>query len=281
MTSSAAPSAGAQQWLERFEAAQERIQVEAAALSPARRREGQGRGAGGDITVLIDRVAEDVVLEALESTGIGILSEEVGVRPGTEPTLAVIDPIDGSLNAKRGMPGFSTSIALADGPTMADVWLGWVFDYGSGEEWVAERGRGAWLNGEPIVPDEPGPGPLLDLVALEGATPARVARAMPAMEGRVNRIRVLGSAALSMCQAAAGRVDAMSALGAVRAVDVAASVLIAREAGVVVGLPEPEDVASARLDVESRWPTVVGRTQEEFGVARAALAAARDEPLYP
>lgn len=281
MNSSPAPSAGAQKWLERFGAARERIEVEASALSPARRREGQGLGAGGDITVLIDRVAEDVVLEALEPTGIGILSEEVGVRPGTEPTLAVIDPIDGSLNAKRGMPGFSTSIALADGPTMADVWLGWVFDYGSGEEWVAERGRGAWLNGEPIVPDEAGPGPLLDLVALEGATPARVARAMPAMKGRVNRIRVLGSAALSMCQAAAGRVDAMSALGAVRAVDVAASVLIAREAGVVVGLPEPEDVATARLDVESRWPAVVGRTYEEFGVARAALAAARDEPLYP
>lgn len=281
MSSSPAPSAVARQWLELFGAARERIQAEAAALTPARRREGQGRGAGGDITVLIDRVAEDVVLNALEPTGIGILSEEIGLRPGTESTLAVIDPIDGSLNAKRGMPGFSTSIALADGPTMADVWLGWVFDYGSGEEWVAERGRGAWRNGEAVVPDEAGAGPLLDLVALEGATPARVARAMPAMQGRVNRIRVLGSAALSMCQAAAGRVDAMSALGAVRAVDVAASVLIAREAGVVVGLPEPEDVATARLDVESRWPTVVGRTVEEFGIARAALAAARDEPLYP
>jgi myo-inositol-1(or 4)-monophosphatase len=281
MASSLAPSGGAQEWLERFRLARERIQREAASLSPARRREGQGRGAGGDITVLIDRVAEDAVLDALEPTGIGILSEEIGLRAGTDSALAVIDPIDGSLNAKRGMPGFSTSIALADGPAMTDVWLGWVFDYGSGEEWVAERGRGAWVDGEPILPDEAGAGPLLDLVALEGATPVRVGRAMPAMEGHVNRIRVLGSAALSMCQAAAGRVDAMAALGAVRAVDVAASVLIAGEAGVIVGLPEPEDVPRAQLDVESRWPAVVGRTGQEFDIARAALAAARDEPLYP
>ena len=281
MSADGGPSTAATEWLARFRDAGARIRDEAAALSPSRRREGQGRGAGGDITVLIDRVAEDVVLATLEPTGIGILSEEIGLRPGSESMLAVIDPIDGSLNAKRGMPGFSTSIALADGPTMADVWLGWVHDYGSGEEWVAERGRGVWVNGAPVVPDEAGAGPMLDLVALEGATPARVARAAPVMEGQVNRIRVLGSAALSMCQAAGGRVDAMVALGAVRAVDVAASVLIAREAGVVVGLPEPQDVPAALLDVESRWPAVAGRTAEEYSIARAALAAARDEPLYP
>ena len=94
MSADGGPSTAATEWLARFRDAGARIRDEAAALSPSRRREGQGRGAGGDITVLIDRVAEDVVLATLEPTGIGILSEEIGLRPGSESMLAVIDPID-------------------------------------------------------------------------------------------------------------------------------------------------------------------------------------------
>ena len=64
--------------------------------------------------------------------------------------MVVVDPIDGSLNAKRGIPFFSLSIAVADGRTMGDVHFGFVHDFGSGEEWVGRRGEGAWLNGEPL-----------------------------------------------------------------------------------------------------------------------------------
>ena len=59
----------------------------------------------------------------------------------------VIDPLDGSLNAKRGMRSFALSIAVADGPTMADVVFGYVYDFGTREEWTARRGEGACLNG--------------------------------------------------------------------------------------------------------------------------------------
>ena len=62
----------------------------------------------------------------------------------------VLDPIDGSLNAKRGIPFFSLSLAVAEGATMGDVIFGYVYDFGSGEEWTAERGEGAFLNGEPL-----------------------------------------------------------------------------------------------------------------------------------
>ena len=62
----------------------------------------------------------------------------------------VIDPLDGSLNAKRGLTHHALSIAVADGPTMADVVFGYVFDFGPGEEWYARRGEGAWLSGKPI-----------------------------------------------------------------------------------------------------------------------------------
>ena len=106
-----------------------------------------GDGEGGDETTAIDAAAEKVILERLEGIeGTTIVSEEAGIL-GDGPTRIVVDPIDGSLNAKRGIPFFSVSIAVAEGDTMDDVVFGYVYDFGSGEEWVAERGNGALLNG--------------------------------------------------------------------------------------------------------------------------------------
>ena len=74
-----------------------------------------------------------------------LVSEELGERAfgAGGPLRVVVDPIDGSVNAKRGIPFFSLSLAVAEGPTMGDVIFGYVYDFGAGEEWVAERGRGA------------------------------------------------------------------------------------------------------------------------------------------
>ena len=58
------------------------------------------------------------------------------------PMHVVVDPIDGSVNAKRGIPFFSLSLAVADGPTLGDVHFGFVHDFGAGEEWVG-RARAA------------------------------------------------------------------------------------------------------------------------------------------
>ena len=106
-------------------------------------------GEGGDDTTAIDAAAEDAVvarLEALEADFL-LVSEELGERAfgSGGPTRVVVDPIDGSVNAKRGIPFFSLSLAVADGPTMGDVTFGYVYDFGAREEWVAERGRGARL----------------------------------------------------------------------------------------------------------------------------------------
>src|SRR3954447_3006837 len=111
------------------------------------------RGEGGDRTLLIDEAAEDVVfaeLDALHAAGARFtaLSEERGVVDfGSDELWVVIDPIDGSVNAKRGLPHFALSIAIAEGRTMADVVFGFVQDFGPEEEWVARRGEGAWLDG--------------------------------------------------------------------------------------------------------------------------------------
>ena len=129
-------------------------------------------GEGGDDTTAIDAAAEDVVVRRLESLGadLTLVSEELGVRTfgaiafSHSPVHVVVDPIDGSVNAKRGIPYFSLSLAVADGPTMDDVAFGFVHDFGAGEEWVAERGAGGRLNDVPL--DGPGPIEAADLPAM-------------------------------------------------------------------------------------------------------------------
>src|SRR4051812_7686839 len=121
-------------------------------------RETGTRGEGGDRTLLIDEAAEDVVfgeLEKLHQAGarFSALSEERGrVDFGDPDVLVVIDPIDGSVNAKRGLPHHALSVAVAHGTTMADVVFGFVQDFGPDEEWVAWRGRGASVNGLALDP---------------------------------------------------------------------------------------------------------------------------------
>src|SRR3954465_457161 len=126
-------------------------------------RETGTRGEGGDRTLLIDEAAEDVVfaeLDKLHAAGARFtaVSEERGeVDYGDSGVLVVVDPLDGSLNAKRGLPAHAISIAVADGATMADVAFGFVYDFGTGEEWVARRGQGVLLTGQ-HPPPPPGGG---------------------------------------------------------------------------------------------------------------------------
>src|SRR5919199_4523042 len=122
-------------------------------------RETGDRGEGGDRTLVIDSDAEEAVFAELrrlhdEGARFTAVSEERGsVDFGSRDVVVVIDPIDGSLNAKRGVPHHSISIAVADGPRMADVAFGFVHDFGPEEEWTARRGQGAFLDGVRLDPD--------------------------------------------------------------------------------------------------------------------------------
>ena len=152
-------------------------------------------------------------LEALDGDFV-LVSEELGERVfgAGGASRVVVDPIDGSVNAKRGVPFFALSIAVADGPTMDDVSFGYVYDFGSSEEWTAERGAGAWLDGERLGSVRPKD--RIEILSFEGTTTEFIAESAPAMLGVAGRLRVMGSLALSLCHLAAGRVDAVCSLKA-------------------------------------------------------------------
>jgi myo-inositol-1(or 4)-monophosphatase len=230
-----------------------------------------GDGVGGDETTAVDAAAESVILARLrEIDGATIVSEEVGELAGDGPLRVVVDPIDGSLNAKRGIPFFSLCVAVAEGATMDDVVFGYVYDFGTGEEWTAERGRGARLNGEALgdqLPKEE-----IEILSFEATLTSSIAEKAAAMVGIAYRLRVMGSLALSLCHLAAGRVDAVCSLKAARSVDIAAAQLLVRERGISIDLPEAPPFGSAPLDIEGRSRVVAAATPELCAGLFAALS---------
>jgi myo-inositol-1(or 4)-monophosphatase len=215
-----------------------------------------GHGEGGDIALVIDRAAEDAIFRELEMTdaALTVISEERGRVDlnGGGDTHVVVDPIDGSRNAKRGIPSFSVSIAVAHGPTIGDVELAYVHDLGIDEEWHAAPGQGAWL-GDARLP-QLAQDAELELLGLETIHPRLVAGAADALVATgAARMRALGSHALSLCWVAGARFDAMLSLSACRSVDTAAGQLIVREAGGVVALPDAgDDLDATPLDLAVR-----------------------------
>jgi myo-inositol-1(or 4)-monophosphatase len=239
------------------------------------------RGEGGDRTLVIDQQAEDVVfgqLDALHAAGARFtaISEERGVVDyGGEEVRVVIDPLDGSLNAKRGMRSYALSIAVADGPTMADVVFGYVYDFGVGEEWTARRGEGAYLDGRRIVdppPERRMSDGRLELVAIESSDPQWMAPAMDGLREHVHRVRAIGSIAISCCQLATTRVDGMLTLWRTRSVDIAAAQLIVRESGALVAFPAFDDPLGAPLDLLPHSAVVAARTPEALERLLAIVA---------
>jgi myo-inositol-1(or 4)-monophosphatase len=219
-----------------------------------------GAGLGGDETTAIDRAAEEAILERIREAAGAVVSEEIGrVGSGALP-LVVVDPIDGSLNAKRGIPFFSLSIAVADGETMDDVVFGFVHDFGSGEEWTATRGEGAWLDGERLgsIP----PKEKIEVLALEATVAASIADKAVAFVPLAHRLRVMGSLALSLCFLAAGRVDAVCSLKEARAVDIAAAQLLLHEVGLPIIFVDAGPFGEGPLDTAARSPVAAAATQE-------------------
>ncbi len=192
-------------------------------------------GAGGDRTVEIDRLAEESAMAAFERVAsrdpaFSVLSEEIGHRSfGADFPLVVMDPIDGSLNAKQGVPCYAMMLSLLVGPTVADVSAGYVMNLVNGEEFSAVKGGGALHRHRPLLPlPRHNPG-RLEVVALE-SSPDSLFAATPLLR-RAQKLRVLGSMALSIAHAATGSFDVFCSPLRARVFDMTASLLVLAEAG--------------------------------------------------
>jgi myo-inositol-1(or 4)-monophosphatase len=244
------------------------------------REGGTTRGAGGDRTLVIDSASEDLVfaeLDTLHRQGhdFTAISEERGTvvfGDGASAVRVVIDPIDGSLNAKRLIPAYSLCIAVASGNTMEDVEFGYVHDFGTGDEFTATRDQGATLNGEVLDTEVGGEG--LEVVGLESARPEWLAPVLAELTGKVWRVRVVGSIAISLCSVAAARFDAMVTTDTCRSVDAAAGQLIAREAGAFVDFLKHGGI-EAPLDLDARYRLVAARSPEHLETLVNAVTAGR------
>lgn len=270
-----------------------------------------GRGAGGDRTLEIDRACEAAIQEALEAkapAAYQLISEESGAFGSPDARWkVVVDPLDGSLNAKRGLQPFGVSIAIADGSAIGDVRVAYIRDYLGSHVYTAIRGLGLLgailpageMGGRVATTDGGGikavgfeldssrfRSDLVELVLLEAGRPDRnhfryseLGAMGAAGRSQDMRVRQIGSLALSLCYVAVGVADVLVAAVRSRAVDIAAGLLILREAGGGAVTLTGEDMSLQPLDLEKRcgfvaWRAGLDGTQimARTGDLRAALS---------
>jgi len=211
-----------------------------------------GLGAGGNPTSRADDALEKAILLKAADLGVSVLSEEAGYVDNGSELLAVVDPLDGSRNAGRGIPLHCTSVAIGRATTagtMAQLEAGAVQNLVTGDLYVAKRGHGAFLNGAPVRqqpfdPDEVVVGVIADYADVE---------IEEAHAAREHHLRDLGSAALELCLVGTGAMDAFVVRRPwLRVIDIAAATLFAREAGGAVLDPTTGDALDMPLNLEAR-----------------------------
>ncbi len=211
-----------------------------------------GLGADGTVTKFIDKLAEDEALNIVNKSKVkvNVLSEEAGVIDNGGKYTFVLDPLDGTRNAYRGIPFYSVSIGVGK-KRISDIEYGVVKNIPTGDIYIAEKGFGAFLNGKrfcvPEVPDKE----LLSSLAL-GKNSDKVTLKF----AKRDKVRSLGSSSLEMCMVAIGGLDYfIVGKEYLRVIDIAASTLILREAGGFVTNISGEDFDMA-FDLEERSSVV-------------------------
>ena len=197
----------------------------------------------------LDLTADAVALGLLDDAGLGVLSEESGLRRADVGVVVVIDPVDGSTNASRGIPWFATSLCAVDahGPFAALV-----ENQANGTRYTAVRGQGAFRDGIAIAPS--------------GATELR--RSIVGLSGLPPRwlgwkqFRALGAAALDLCAVADGTLDGYidASPSAHGSWDYLGGLLVCREAGAVVADAENRELIV--LEHDARRTPVAAATPE-------------------
>lgn len=270
-----------QDWLPIFRAIAAELRATIPPLAgTARGREVVGRGAGGDQTIYLDQLAEQIVVRHLELAyrsgfRFGLISEELGERDFGGSRLVLADPLDGSFNAKQGLPYYAVVLAASEGDRLADVRLGYVQNLVTGEEFHAEAGRGAFHNGAPL---HPAPatfdGRSIAVVQFDAPSGIEPRDLAVTISLRAEKIRQLGSAALSLCHTAAGGVALQVTPAPMRAFDLAGPLLVLKEAGGIATdfFGRPLDNLSVRLDSRT---TLLASLSAELHAHALQLTGAR------
>jgi fructose-1,6-bisphosphatase/inositol monophosphatase family enzyme len=214
----------------------------------------------------IDLAADRAVLEVLDGAGIGVVSEESGVHRPDAALIAVVDPVDGSTNAARGIPWYASSICVLDeaGPRVSVV-----ANLANGMRYHAVRGAGAWRGTTRVRPS--GGRSLREaVVAISG---------MPGRHLGWAQFRAFGAAALELCAVADGTFDAfvVGAHAALAPWDYLGAMLVCQEAGAVIGELQGRDLVTR--DPGVRRAVVAAATPELLG--QLALAATSGSAASP
>ncbi|NRP11415.1 Inositol-1-monophosphatase [Aliiroseovarius sp. xm-m-379] len=197
----------------------------------------------GDFVSRADIAAEKIIRETLMEArpNYGWLAEEGGEIEGKDPTRRwIVDPLDGTTNFLHGLPHWAISIALEH---KGEIVAGVIFDAAKDEMFMAEKGAGAWLNQSRLRVS--GRMRMIEAIFATGLpfggrsdlpeTLQDLARLLPATAG----VRRFGSAALDLAYVAAGRYDGFWERR-LHAWDLAAGLVIAKEAGALVEPISPE-----------------------------------------
>lgn len=205
-----------------------------------------GMGADGTPTSRADRDVEAAMLIQAQEAGLNVLSEEAGhVDHGGELT-AVIDPIDGTRNAGRGIPFFCTSVAVGHNGRLD---AGVVMNLVTGDTYAAAAGGGATMNGTPVAPRGFDPDDVAVALIADYADTTDVER----IQRQAWHIRDLGSAALELCLVGTGALDAFHVPRPwLRVIDIAAGTLFVREAGGRVVASGTHDDLATPFDLDAR-----------------------------
>ncbi len=162
---------------------------------------------GKDIKLTADIEAHTLISNALEETSIPILSEEDGNHTYSEGLTWIVDPLDGSLNYMRGIPSCVVSIALFEDNKPI---LGVVYDFNRDEVYTGVVGNGAWLNGVPMhVSDvqEKKNGVIMSGFPSYADYSSDALSAYITQVQEFKKVRLIGSAALSLAYVASGKAD--------------------------------------------------------------------------
>jgi len=231
------------------------------------------RGAGGDISMNIDIIAENIIIESLKKANVDVLliSEEIGEKyigdkekAKENQAILIVDPLDGSNNAARGVPYCSVSIAYANGSKISDINKAVVLNLNTKDIYWAEKGNGAFLNDTKIHVSD------LDIsqkcffeLNLSMKNLLDNLQKLSPLIKRFYRIRILGSSALTLCQIASGSMEAFINLRrSNRLVDVAAGLLILKEAGGNISTLDGSEIDDI-LSINVKFPFIASNARLE------------------